>query len=689
MLRQIRLTLKVFRYECKQMVYSPMLFGLVSGVLFFSGAVFTLMVFRAVEAYFRDFFYLQGVLLLFLVPLLGMGQYAGERRAGTLDLLRGTGTAPGILFAGKLLALVTLSWVLVVVTAVFPLLLLPFHQIEMGTVLVGYGGMLLLAMAFAGIGIVASVGASGPMTAALLSFLAIFLGIFMSFGGEAFLPALAPVFRYFSLFEQYEDFTLGVIDVRRVWYYVSLFAALALAGWSLAAAEYQSAGRRLLLRGKSGLVVLGAAAVFLVSNVALAPFPWRYDFTAQQRLSLSAATKGILAELDQRDLDAALHVFMPEEMPADRYDEMQLLLREYDHQSPRMTVSFHNLDTDAALAQQYGITRPGQCALIVGEQRVRLGAVDEMYISGALSRILREEPVVVYFSRGHGEPASLAEAADGRETMTLAARELLTYGYDVREVTLYHEVAFPADCDIFVVVGPNLNFLPEEKQMISDYLAQGGNALFLVDPPPSPGFGDVLSPYGLQIGADMVIDEKDYVQRDITFPLVRRMTPHPITTTLGPVAFSVARSVDVPRRELDGFELLPLLESSPQSFSEASPPKIEFNPDLDIRGPIAMGAVSERDVGDGRVARLVVIGDSEFARDNLAPVLSNLQLFVNAVAWLAEEDVSRQIPVRTRSARIALAPEQMQLLALLSVVVVPLLPWGLWGLLWWRSRSPG
>ena len=75
----------------------------------------------------------------------------------------------------------------------------------------------------------------------------------------------------------------------------------------------------------------------------------------------------------------------------------------------------------------------------------------------------------------------------------------------------------------------------------------------------------------------------------------------------------------------------------------------EFNEGKDIKGPVALAAVSTETIsGDektkkyGKEARTVVIGDSDFASDFASNQYFNHQrngdLFLNTISWLAEDE---------------------------------------------------
>jgi ABC-type uncharacterized transport system involved in gliding motility auxiliary subunit len=100
--------------------------------------------------------------------------------------------------------------------------------------------------------------------------------------------------------------------------------------------------------------------------------------------------------------------------------------------------------------------------------------------------------------------------------------------------------------------------------------------------------------------------------------------------------------------------------------------------------------------GDGaghRAGRLVAVGDADFASDAYLDLLGNRDLALNAVAWLAGEDVltgvrSKKIPELLRPlSPLVLTQPQARAIFLASVVGEPglVLLFGL-GVVWTRRR---
>ena len=119
----------------------------------------------------------------------------------------------------------------------------------------------------------------------------------------------------------------------------------------------------------------------------------------------------------------------------------------------------------------------------------------------------------------------------------------------------------------------------------------------------------------------------------------------------------------------------------------------------DKQGPISIGvAVSaaaqaadpqqKADDGEKPETRVIAIGDSDFATNAALGIQGNGDLFMNTMAWLAQQE--NLIAIRPKEAadrRLTVTADQMTVLTWLSLVIVPALVLGAGVFTWWRRRE--
>jgi len=111
----------------------------------------------------------------------------------------------------------------------------------------------------------------------------------------------------------------------------------------------------------------------------------------------------------------------------------------------------------------------------------------------------------------------------------------------------------------------------------------------------------------------------------------------------------------------------------------------------DRPGPVALAMArtfEAAEADEGAEGRLVVVGDSDFARNRYFAEFYNQDFLINAVNWLVGEEafitIERKLP---RASVVTLSPEEFSNFRYLSLFVLPeaILLWGI--LLWWRRRT--
>ncbi|MGH7357763.1 MAG: Gldg family protein, partial [Candidatus Rokuibacteriota bacterium] len=236
--------------------------------------------------------------------------------------------------------------------------------------------------------------------------------------------------------------------------------------------------------------------------------------------------------------------------------------------------------------------------------------------------------------------------------------------------------------------GPQRDLLPNELDALAGYVARAGKVLLLVDPFQNGGLGPVLERWGLTLGSDVIIDinpQGRLAGAGPEVPVVGDYVAHPITREFRfATFFPVARSVSPKEKAPEGVQAQGLARTSGESWAETNQDQIrtgQVKPDPgEARGPLTIAAVSTVDAKDAPAerkdakARIVLIGDSDFASNGFLNLSGNRDFFLNTLSWLAEEE--NLIAVRPKEASrpnpVFLTAAQGQVLFLVPVVVVPL-----------------
>lgn len=439
------------------------------------------------------------------------------------------------------------------------------------------------------------------------------------------------------------------------------------------------------------VVALLILAILAIINVLGSRNHRRFDLTHSGMFSLAGQTVNLLKGLDQ---DVKVLAFFKESGGDKKVVED--LLNEYHFITDKFEVQFIDPDKSPGITKTYGVTEYGTIILESGDKVERItegGATSEESITNALLKVIRAERKKIYFVEGHGE----ADIEDTERTgYSLAKAALEAQNYLVEKLFLMREAEVPDDCSLLILPGPEKELLESEKAAIERYVARAGKVLFMLDPSPSAGMPEFFKQWQINVGEDVVVDVSPAGRLfgvDEFMPMAMSYPDHPITKGFNVATlYPYARSISVAGGSISTVTADTFVETGSQSWGETGPVEgeVKFDPETDRRGPISLavavtveteeaapdsaGASEEgRDESMPDRARIVVIGDSEFANNSFLEFSGDKDFFLNVVSWLAEEEDLISIrPKDPEDRRVNLSAKQARIVMYLTLLVLPL-----------------
>jgi gliding motility-associated transport system permease protein len=174
-----------------------------------------------------------------VIPVITMRLLAEEKNTGTLEMLITLPVRDRDVILGKFLGAWGLVLVLILTTAVYPLVMFEapwdLGSLDTGPVLTGYLGLVIYSAAAVSIGLLMSTLTDSQIIAFFITFLVLFfmhiIGSFMSFGLP---PAGELVVNFISFDARLTGFMRGVINSRDVIYFLTItVGCLTASFWAL------------------------------------------------------------------------------------------------------------------------------------------------------------------------------------------------------------------------------------------------------------------------------------------------------------------------------------------------------------------------------------------------------------------------------------------------------------------------
>ncbi|HSQ00718.1 MAG TPA: ABC transporter permease [Candidatus Dormibacteraeota bacterium] len=162
------------------------------------------------------------VILVILVPVITMRSFAEEKRTGTYELLMTSPLSVTEIVLGKFFGALAFVLFMLLLTAVYPLILVLYGNPEMGVILSGFLGLLLLATAFVAVGLLTSSFTENQIIAAVSCLVALLLLYVISWPADTAGETMGAVLKYVSLTEHFSELVKGIIDTRDLAYFASV-----------------------------------------------------------------------------------------------------------------------------------------------------------------------------------------------------------------------------------------------------------------------------------------------------------------------------------------------------------------------------------------------------------------------------------------------------------------------------------
>lgn len=385
-------------------------------------------------------------------------------------------------------------------------------------------------------------------------------------------------------------------------------------------------------------------AVFLVFIAMLAWLGDRYnvssDWTKNSRNTLSDSSIALLEKIDG---PISITSFVR------RNEQIENFVQRYQRYKEDISLNFIDPDIEPQLARENGVRVKGELVLRYGERRENLQTLTEQAMTNTLQRLARNADRFIVFLEGHGERSPRGRANHDLSDWTT---QLESRGINTQTINLGVTQLIPGNASALVIASPQVDLLPGESSIISDYLAKGGNLLWLADPGEAHGLGVLAEQLGIEFHPGMVVDPT--TQRlglnDPRITIIAEYGTQAVTNNFSNLTlFPQASAIEL----IEGSEWQadPFLITAADSWSETGELQGELALDAgeDIPGPLNIGVILTRNstAETPLEQRVIVIGDGDFLSNQYLGNAGNQELGLNLANWLSRDDAFINIPAKT------------------------------------------
>ena len=431
--------------------------------------------------------------------------------------------------------------------------------------------------------------------------------------------------------------------------------------------------------------------VILLSQLSLKT-DLRTDWTANSRHSLSIATTDFLTQLDQ---DINIQAFIT---PSHEYrSSLENLLTRYQSHSDKLKVNYINPDFSPELVRQLNIQQQGEMVISLGKQQQHVIDFSEQSLTNALIAVSRQQEQWLVFIEGHGERSPLHTA---NYNLSVWGEQLKQKGFKIQLLNLVEHSQIPANTAAVIIASSEREWLAGEIDIIKNYIADGGNLLWLSEPESNRYLTSLAEQLGIEFIPGTVIDPNAEMLgiSDPQFVLITDYANHPVgVATSGVTIFPQAVALESTIENSD-WQFLPLLTTQSNTWSKTNSVEqqidrtLTFELGTDTAGPLHLGYllthIDDDNSENDSEQRIAIIGDGDFLSNTYIGNGSNLELGIGLMNWLAGDDNLIIIPVKTTiDNQLELTQMQSLFIGLGFLIILPvfLLSIGFW--LWWYRRK--
>lgn len=474
-------------------------------------------------------------------------------------------------------------------------------------------------------------------------------------------------------------------------------------------------------------VLLVVGAVFLLNVVVRDRLgDKQIDVTKDRVNSLAPQTETVVKGLDN---DVTVTVWW-NQSPSETQTAYDLLQRMHNL-NHKLVVKQKSLIDDPTTATKLGLQQASVVFEYPNRQPQVATDLTEAGLDTALIRLSTGKTPKVYFVTGHGEGQVTASQAQNATSYSRLVSSLATQGITTAQLNLLtgsgsgslggpgqvvpspvpqpstapttapadtgspapgaspsagpaqvSGTSVPTDADAVVILDPTTNLTQAEVDALKAYLDGGGHVLVSAPYRAQTNINDVLSKYGISIGAGPVLDSQlQYNQIAVAGILViQQYGQHVVTRGLDTTPTLVVQDAPVEGQASAGYQLTGLVATTNKSCErlDANQQAGTCQPG-DKPGPFNLIVAVEQTNAqkDTKPTRLIVMGGAQLVSDQIlnsqlgAP--GNLAIMNNAVNWLAGQDKIIDVPVRaTQPNAIFVTDAQHQLILIGYTLLLPL-----------------
>lgn len=397
---------------------------------------------------------------------------------------------------------------------------------------------------------------------------------------------------------------------------------------------------------------------------------WQLDLTQNKRNSLSEQSIALLQQM-VAPVEVIVFAAKDDVTNGDKFRQSMVdFIGRYQRVKPNISLRMLSAQENPSLAREENITVDGEMVVKYSQQSMHIvPPLNEERFTNLLLKLSRAESRHIGLVTSSQTSGQVAADANNPLKKTLGSQ-----GYTIINIADrmqdYSEKKLGA-----LILNDATAIDQSQAKILSQYIADGGNMLWLIGNRAHENFAPILNELGLRVTAKPV-QQHSGEEATGTEVYANYYAQHPITQQFSmKIAFSEVYAIDGKPAHNQGWEVRPLVlvASSQAQLAESVSDEGYAHETIPKTHEVAL--VYERKVKE-KVQHIVVIGDTQFLSQRSLSKAANKQFLANIMQWLTFDAIKLAIkPKRLKDVNLIM-PEQSILPKMIGYAVqyaIPLL----------------
>ncbi|MDD6213357.1 MAG: GldG family protein [Clostridiales bacterium] len=441
-----------------------------------------------------------------------------------------------------------------------------------------------------------------------------------------------------------------------------------------------------------------AAALLLVIlvavNVVVRTIPvsiTKIDMTSNQLYSISEETEKMVGGLLK---DVTIYWVV---QSGQEDSNLGRLLEQYTSLSDKISLKKKDPDVYPTFLQKYDVEDVYNNSLLVESgDRYRYVDANDIYeydysnyyttgsydvsfngenaVTSAINYVMSEDLPKLYILTGHGET----------ELSSAFSKALTDGNIETESLSLLTVDSVPEDADAVLALAPASDISDGEKEILQTYLREGGNFVFLSNPPEEgtlKNWAELMADYGVEAEDGIVMEgNSGYYASGAPFYLLPELEYHEITSPLSEsgyrVLLPISQGLKIAEELPEGVAVDSLLTTSDDAYSKVDGYNLSTyeKEDNDLDGPFSLAVAITNEVDEDTTGKIIWIGSGSVIDEqtNMQVSGGNQDLFLNAINWICEKQDS--IAIHAKSLSYEYLTINSRFASVFTIVIVALIP---------------